>query len=703
VAALVAAGPAMGAQTLIGNGVEPSVLVDRAGTTHVAFTVQTGSDTRIAYRRRPAGAAGFTPEITLPFSDSTSFSGATLLQYPPGSDRLVAIVDRCCSSGITTSIATSDDGGATWAAARTLYDGRLIPLGVFGRQPGAVVNGAGPNPGIFLLGLQNGFQVLRVPFSLAGAPFPAAAPQTVTPDVVVDTSLAFDAAGQPYVSFLTNDATRSVARTALGGPDVLLSQGAGGSPAAGAQLAGGARGVLALLRGPTTLTSRPLGPGGAGPEVRVDSPEDPAGGGIGSYLATAPDGSFVVVYADAASRLVVATSPDGRAWTRRRQGPYTGGVQRPISSIGSSRGYVVWLDTDGQNRIFGDDITRGPSVRGVSPAQAYPGGLVTITGSGLARASVTIGGQPAPVVASDTEIQAYVPSLPAGPADVAVDGSVAGRVTVLAQPDVPPDPNAVVIPTGIREVYFDASLAIDPSTGATVGAGPIARVSNEEIVPTGHLLLDNTKSLSVNWDFGDGTTSRRPVSTHTYARAGTYNVKVSVSDGGTKSAVSTYRVVAPAASVPTVSGGTSTYAPRVYAGPPAYRVSPAVRRVTLPPVNISIPSQVVFNVGSARLRPESRRFLARVSRIVRRARVPTRVAGYTDSTGPAALNLRLSRERARSVRRYLAAKRRVKPGLLRAVGFGERYPLASNANEIGRQKNRRVVLTVRLPRGVKRF
>jgi len=65
------------------------------------------------------------------------------------------------------------------------------------------------------------------------------------------------------------------------------------------------------------------------------------------------------------------------------------------------------------------------------------------------------------------------------------------------------------------------------------------------------------------------------------------------------------------------------------------------------------------------------------------------IAGHTDSQGPAAFNLRLSRERAAAARRYLldkgAAANRVE---LR--GYGPRHPLASNATETGRTQNRRV-------------
>jgi outer membrane protein OmpA-like peptidoglycan-associated protein len=48
------------------------------------------------------------------------------------------------------------------------------------------------------------------------------------------------------------------------------------------------------------------------------------------------------------------------------------------------------------------------------------------------------------------------------------------------------------------------------------------------------------------------------------------------------------------------------------------------------------------------------------------------------------------------VRAFLAARGPIRRSLLVPVGFGERRHLTSNATELGRQRNRRVVLTFRL-------
>jgi outer membrane protein OmpA-like peptidoglycan-associated protein len=67
------------------------------------------------------------------------------------------------------------------------------------------------------------------------------------------------------------------------------------------------------------------------------------------------------------------------------------------------------------------------------------------------------------------------------------------------------------------------------------------------------------------------------------------------------------------------------------------------------------------------------------------------IAGYTDNTGPAGANLRLSQARAAAVRAYLARKG-VSPARMLARGYGSRSPVASNTTPAGRAQNRRVEL-----------
>ncbi|KUG07702.1 OmpA family protein [Solirubrum puertoriconensis] len=65
------------------------------------------------------------------------------------------------------------------------------------------------------------------------------------------------------------------------------------------------------------------------------------------------------------------------------------------------------------------------------------------------------------------------------------------------------------------------------------------------------------------------------------------------------------------------------------------------------------------------------------------------ITGHTDSQGPAAFNLRLSRERAAAARSYLTSKG-IAEGRIQQRGYGPLHPVADNASEAGRVRNRRV-------------
>ena len=65
------------------------------------------------------------------------------------------------------------------------------------------------------------------------------------------------------------------------------------------------------------------------------------------------------------------------------------------------------------------------------------------------------------------------------------------------------------------------------------------------------------------------------------------------------------------------------------------------------------------------------------------------IAGYTDNTGDAALNLALSQKRAEAVREAFI-KYGADPDMLVAKGYGDADPIASNDTPEGRLKNRRI-------------
>lgn len=65
------------------------------------------------------------------------------------------------------------------------------------------------------------------------------------------------------------------------------------------------------------------------------------------------------------------------------------------------------------------------------------------------------------------------------------------------------------------------------------------------------------------------------------------------------------------------------------------------------------------------------------------------ISGHTDNVGKPAQNLKLSKERAAAVVKYLT-KKGIKSSRLRSDGFGGTKPVASNKTEKGKKQNRRV-------------
>jgi outer membrane protein OmpA-like peptidoglycan-associated protein len=68
---------------------------------------------------------------------------------------------------------------------------------------------------------------------------------------------------------------------------------------------------------------------------------------------------------------------------------------------------------------------------------------------------------------------------------------------------------------------------------------------------------------------------------------------------------------------------------------------------------------------------------------------PILIEGHTDNVGARALNLDLSKRRAKAVLEYLVGKG-IDRKRLRSQGFGFDRPIAPNTTPLGRAKNRRV-------------
>ena len=99
---------------------------------------------------------------------------------------------------------------------------------------------------------------------------------------------------------------------------------------------------------------------------------------------------------------------------------------------------------------------------------------------------------------------------------------------------------------------------------------------------------------------------------------------------------------------------------------------------------------VLFDFNSARIKDTY--VLDEAAKILlRETQITGEIRGHTDSVGPAEYNQGLSERRANAVLDYFVSKG-IARGRLRAKGFGESSPLASNDTEEGRAQNRRVEL-----------
>ena len=111
-------------------------------------------------------------------------------------------------------------------------------------------------------------------------------------------------------------------------------------------------------------------------------------------------------------------------------------------------------------------------------------------------------------------------------------------------------------------------------------------------------------------------------------------------------------------------------------------------------IKLNLPDGVTFDFNRTELKPQFYPALNNVAATLREFnQTLVEVSGHTDNVGSAAVNQRISEERAQNVASYLIGQ-----GLQRErfeiAGFGYRYPVADNSTEQGRALNRRVEIRI---------
>jgi chemotaxis protein MotB len=118
-------------------------------------------------------------------------------------------------------------------------------------------------------------------------------------------------------------------------------------------------------------------------------------------------------------------------------------------------------------------------------------------------------------------------------------------------------------------------------------------------------------------------------------------------------------------------------------------------------VLIQIKDTLLFDAGSAELKPNFLRLLSVIKHVLFGEAREIRVEGHTDNLpipggGQFRSNWELSMARSMSVVRYYVETEKVEPGMFAAAGYGEYRPIATNDTAEGRAKNRRVVIRMKL-------
>lgn len=104
--------------------------------------------------------------------------------------------------------------------------------------------------------------------------------------------------------------------------------------------------------------------------------------------------------------------------------------------------------------------------------------------------------------------------------------------------------------------------------------------------------------------------------------------------------------------------------------------------------------KINFNTGSAEISPSSSKEVERIyNLLVQAENTKLTVVGHTDNVGNPNSNLALSKSRAEAVVNYLKQKGIPANRFQMIDGKGQGDPIADNSTELGRSKNRRVVIT----------
>jgi outer membrane protein OmpA-like peptidoglycan-associated protein len=104
---------------------------------------------------------------------------------------------------------------------------------------------------------------------------------------------------------------------------------------------------------------------------------------------------------------------------------------------------------------------------------------------------------------------------------------------------------------------------------------------------------------------------------------------------------------------------------------------------------------ILFNSGASGMRESSVPKLKRIAEfLARNPAAKLEILGHTDNLGPEPVNLKVSAERAASIKKFLVSQG-IDSARIQSKGLGSADPLESNNTQLGRQANRRIEFLIR--------
>ena len=192
-------------------------------------------------------------------------------------------------------------------------------------------------------------------------------------------------------------------------------------------------------------------------------------------------------------------------------------------------------------------------------------------------------------------------------------------------------------------------------------SGPVSVAVEEIAYYSGEKSYDPEKGALVHaWDFGDGATAQGATASHSWAKAGMYEVKLTVTD----------------------EGGLSDTAKLMV-------------NVAMPEKKfISLSNTVLFDFDKSNIKPPAKVILDDIAGMMQKdPALKATLGGNTDWIGTEKYNMGLSKRRAYAVYNYLV-KKGVDKSRFTVKWYGETRPVADNRTAEGRARNRRTDITL---------